>query len=274
MSDIQKVIKYLAMVFAIFLIVSIFSGIISLVLIFGSIFDNSNVLLDDYEVLETDGIIEVLDIEVSSVNVIIKEDTVFKIETNNKRVDLKQEGNKVLIEEEGNFLFNNTKTGDLIIYVPEVNNLSDVSLESGAGRVEIESFTTNNLLLDLGAGKVEINDLVVLEKSKIDGGIGEIDIKNSTIHNLDLDIGVGKVSFLGSILGVSEIDCGVAETTLDLIGTTSDYKITIDKGIGNVKVDGNSVTDSSYYGNGNNLIEINGGIGSIKVDFIEKENYF
>lgn len=268
MSDLQKVIKYLAMVFAIFLIVSIFSGIISLVLVFGSFFDNSNVLLDNYKVLETDGIVEVLDIEVSSVNVVIKEGTKFKIETNNKRVDLKQKDNKVIIEEEGKFLFNNTKTGDIIIYVPEVNEIREVSLENGAGSVEIESFTTNKLLLNLGAGKVEINDLVVLEKTEIDGGAGEIDVKNATIHNLDLDMGVGKVSFLGSILGISEIDCGVGETTLDLNGTKDDYKITIDKGIGSVKVDGDSITDSSYYGNGNNLIEINGGIGNIRVDFV------
>ena len=51
----------------------------------------------------------------------------------------------------------------------------------------------------------------------------------------------------------------------DLLG--DDYKIKIDKGIGSATVNNEKVVDSSYYGSGRNIIDIDGGVGNIEVSY-------
>ena len=62
------------------------------------------------------------------------------------------------------------------------------------------------------------------------------------------------------------VDAGVGEVNINLKNKDS-YVICVEKGIGNITIDGVSVGDGSTYGNGNNRVDISGGIGSIKVNF-------
>ena len=41
-----------------------------------------------------------------------------------------------------------------------------IAIETGAGKVDIETLTTKKLYLDLGAGRVEIDNLVALDEAK------------------------------------------------------------------------------------------------------------
>ena len=121
--------------------------------------------------------------------------------------------------------------------------------------------------MNLGAGKVDINSLNVLSKAKIDGGAGDLSIIKSDIHNLDLDMGVGKLLLESKLTGNNKIDSGVGKMDLTLIGTLDDYQISLDKGIGNASINGVSMVDKNIYGTGLNKIDIDGGIGSIDVNF-------
>ena len=82
-----------------------------------------------------------------------------------------------------------------------------------------------------------------------------------------MNIGVGKVSLVSKLTGNNKIDSGVGKMNLYLIGTLDDYKISIDKGIGTAKIDGENVKDDSTYGTGINSLDIDGGIGSIDIEF-------
>ncbi|MDD6478721.1 MAG: hypothetical protein PUF48_02765 [Oscillospiraceae bacterium] len=53
------------------------------------------------------------------------------------------------------------------------------------------------------------------------------------------------------------------------MGSREDYKIEIDKGIGEAKLEGESMKDDSVYGWGESRIEIDGGIGAIYIEFAE-----
>ena len=44
----------------------------------------------------------------------------------------------------------------------------------------------------------------------------------------------------------------------------------MDKGVGDATVDGESISDDSVYGSGSNVIDIDGGIGSIHINFKEE----
>ena len=52
----------------------------------------------------------------------------------------------------------------------------------------------------------------------------------------------------------------------------NDYNISLDKGIGSATLAGNSMDDNTQYGTGSNKIDIDGGVGSISIDF-KKNKY-
>ena len=57
-----------------------------------------------------------------------------------------------------------------------------------------------------------------------------------------------------------------------LIGEEDDYKIELDKGIGEATLDGKEMSDDSVYGAGENYVEIDGGVGKLNITFREKTN--
>ncbi|MBQ9839934.1 MAG: hypothetical protein IJO56_10670, partial [Oscillospiraceae bacterium] len=57
-----------------------------------------------------------------------------------------------------------------------------------------------------------------------------------------------------------------------LLGSKEDYKLELEKGLGNISIDGVNVSDYGSSGNGTNKVEINGGVGSINVEFKESES--
>ena len=72
-------------------------------------------------------------------------------------------------------------------------------------------------------------------------------------------------------LGIYLVLYTIAFGTKRGIGNKDDYKLDIEKGLGNITVDGTSVSNIKGQGNGNNSIEISGGIGAINLKFKESE---
>lgn len=270
MSSLQKIIKYLAIAFALFLTFSIIVGIIQGISFIGNILDDdkSNVTekLNDLKINDHSLL---LDINVLSSNITIKKGNAFKVETNNKYISSKQDKNKLYIVEKKHHLIHND-TSKLVVYIPTDFVFDGVSIETGAGKVNIDALSTKKLYLNLGAGKVDIKKLNVSKAAKIDGGAGEINIDAESIHNLDLDVGVGKLSLTSKLTGNNKIDSGIGEIDLSLLGTLDDYRISLDKGIGSATLSGNYMNDDTPYGTGSNQLEIDGGVGKIDIDFIGK----
>lgn len=271
MSSLQKIIKYMATSFALFLAFSIISGIVYGISSLENLFDNNdNEITRKLKDLKINTNASVLNIDVSSANLKIKEGNSLKAETNNKYIKIKQEKNRLSIIEKENHLFSNNKNKELIIYIPSDFVFDYVDITTGASKVNVDKISTEKLDLELGAGKVDINQLIVLDNTEIEGGAGKITIKDGDIHNLDLEMGIGSLSLTSKLTGNSHIDAGVGKINLNLLGTLDDYKISIDKGIGSATLAGNNMNNDTLYGTGNNIIEIDGGIGSINIDFLEK----
>jgi len=262
MNQANKIIKYLAIAFGIFLVVTIISAIMGGILSIGSIFTNDK--LTDLKQLEINDDFKKINIEVNSININIKKGETFKVETNNKYIRHNVKDGVLNIVENKINLYKKDST-DLIIYIPDT--IYDyVSIENGAGKVYIETLNTKKLNLDLGAGKVEILNMEVLDEAEMNGGAGEISINNGNINNLDFDMGVGKATITSAIMGNSEISAGVGELKLTLYGKKEDYKIEAKKGLGTFKIDNEDVSENTY-GSGNNKIIVEGGIGTVNIKY-------
>ena len=277
MTTAQKVIKYIATAFAVFLIITIISLILSgsyaLLSAFGLIHTNKNIITDDLKVISSEvNEVSTLKIDLACTNLDIKTGNSFKVETNNSKITFEEKDDSVKIKEENrNWLNNNDSESNLIIYIPEdMIAIDETKIETGAGKINIENLNTQSLYLELGAGDVYLENVIATGDTKIDGGVGKTELKSCEINNLKANLGMGEFVFNGKLIGKSEIDSGVGAINIKLMEKKENYTIEVDKGLGNVTLDGQKLEIDRVYGTGKNYLDIDGGIGSIKIDFKEE----
>lgn len=274
MSEGQKVIKYIAIAFAIFLTVNIIGGIITAFAciigvtgIAGQISSSSENMVNFSENYSR---VEEMQIECKLSNLTIKEGKEFKVEaiTGENRFECEnRDGILKIKEKEFRFFWNNVSNSNIIVYIPENTKLTNVKIETGAGKVTIEKLFSDKLKLDLGAGSVKVSDINVEKEAKINGGVGKVEISNSVLNNLDLDCGVGEFEMTAKLIGNMDIDCGVGRLKIDLIGNEEDYKISAKKGLGSFTINSKEIQNDTIYGNGENYIKIDAGVGSTLITY-------
>ncbi len=276
MTTAQKIIKYLATAFAVFLIVSIISGVLSVFYALSAVLGlkktenkvNEEKTMINFEVSNE---ATTLDIEVNFTNLIIEKGDYLRVETNNENIEYKQDNQKLRIKEKAINWFAKNDEGDLIVYIPENLKFEQVKINAGAGKIHIENLNTEKLNLELGAGETEIESLTVTDNCKINSGAGKVSIASGKINDLKLDMGIGKFEISAEITGNSKVDAGIGNLNLDIKGNRKDYTIKANKGIGNIKIDKKEISEDAVYGSGENAIKIEGGIGNIDVNFSEEE---
>lgn len=274
MTTAQKVIKYLATAFAVFLIITIISAILSggyaLLSALGLIHTNNDIVTENLKVISKEvKEVTTLKIDLAYTNLDIKTGDDFKVETNNSKITFEENNGSVKIKEENrNWLNNNNMSSNLIIYIPEdMIAIDETKIQTGAGKINIEKLNTQSLYLELGAGDVYIENVIATGETKIDGGVGKTELKSCEINNLKANLGMGEFTFSGKLTGKSKIDSGVGAINIDLIDNKNNYKIDVSKGLGNVTLDGQKLEVDRVYGIGENYLDIDGGIGEIKIDF-------
>lgn len=269
MTTVQKIIKYCALAFAAFLIITILSGIVSAIGIVGRIIDKNDNQPTTYAVGESQTFdsISSLEMDIESAYAYIKIGDEFMVDGNGENLSVTQEENTLIIEEDSDW-FNKVEYDNYVtVFIPKDAVLDKVEISTGAGVIEIENLQANNLDMELGAGKATINQITVYNRAEIEGGAGKIEVKSSDLANLSMDIGAGSASVVANVTGNSNFDVGVGKLDLDLMGSEADYTIEVSKGIGDITVGDVSASDGTIIGTGPNKIDLDGGIGKINVDF-------
>ena len=273
MTTAQKIIKYLATALAIFLIIGIISAILNcgyaILKATGLINKEKNNYNGETIIIsgETTDISR-LKIELETASLEIKEGENFKVETDNPKIEYKEDNGIIEIKEQHQSWKNNNKNNSLVVYIPRsMKEITNTKIETGAGNVTINKLNTQELNLKLGAGEVIIENTKVTQNLEIDGGVGKNTIRSSEINNLIADLGVGEFNFYGKLSGKSDINSGVGAVNLGITGTKEDYTFEFNKGVGNIYIDGEKIIQEGKYGSGNNYLSIDGGIGEIKINF-------
>lgn len=278
MTTAQKVIKYIALALAAFIIINIISAILFGLSLIGGIFGLTN----NEDILETTSqemdIVNIenlelskLDIDLKYSNLIIRTGNRLKVETNNENIKFKENKNQLKLEEKDYKLFSKKSETKVILYIPEDIIFDKVKIEAGAGKLYIQKLKTKELSFSIGAGQTSIENLIVTDKAKIEGGAGNVDILSGTINDLKLDVGVGKFTIQAKLTGDNKINAGIGELNINLMDNIENYTIKAQKGIGTIRLDNQITYNNVKYGDGQNNIDIDGGIGSIYIN-TNKEN--
>ena len=265
MTTFQKVIKYFAIAFAVCLTICIIGGIMSLFGLFGGFF-NDDAVTKDLKVYEVSSDIKDLTIEINAAELTIKQGESFSVKSNLKYLSVKDNDGTLTIKETKKFGV--TYTGaSLTLIIPTGSVFEKASITTGAGRVCVDCLYAGSMSLNFGAGAVEIDTLVATSDIEIDGGAGRITVSNGELHDLDLDMGVGQLDMKAALAGKSKLDLGVGGSNITVVGDKDDYSLDIEKGLGNITLDGTNVSSIKEQSNGSNSLRINGGIGNIIIEF-------
>ena len=275
MTTTQKIIKYLAIAFALFLVISIFSIIFGLSReIISSINSDKkdSKLLEEYTTISNNvNNIESFKIDISNDDIEIKEGEKFEVKTNDPDVKFYHENSKVKIKTDKTFSWHlsNSSRGTIIIYLPNEFNITELDLNLGAGKIDIDKIFVETLLMDLGAGTMTAKEINVYEKATINGGAGNINIYSGTINNLNLKLGAGNASIESDLTGSNTLTTGVGKLNLGLSRSKDNYKFDISKGLGNIILNDFDVSEDILIGDGEAKIKISGAIGNIIINTAE-----
>ena len=230
---------------------------------------NENVVLDDSQTYEITSEIHSLDIQINAADFKIVSVDDFSVESNLKYLTVSEKDGVLKIVDEAKSNSNYTNA-ILTLYVPNGIVFHDVDIETGAAKMTVDTLSASSVELKLGAGDVRFESLNASANVDIEGGAGQITIVSGTLNNLSLEMGIGELNLTAAVLGESDLEFGVGESNVTLIGSKDDYKVDIEKGLGNVTVDGENVIGFVSIGNGQNHIKFEGGIGTINLKFQEK----
>ena len=275
MTDVQRLIKYLAIAFAVVLTVAIIGGILSAVGVLGGIFLGGGEETDatgDMKTYAVGSRISELQIHINAADLSIKEGTAFSVESNLKHLTVEEKNGCLILKDLTTIKLNGSnayKDAVLTVYVPAGTVFERINLKTGAGRVTAGELLAETVDLELGAGDALIDTLVATKSADIEGGAGRIAISGGALHNLELDMGVGQLNLTSALTGECQLELGIGESNITLIGSREAYELNIEKGIGEIRVDGKVVSDYGSSGNGTAEVKIQGGIGAIYVEFKE-----
>lgn len=123
----------------------------------------------------------------------------------------------------------------IYLTIPKEIVFDEVTMDIGAGFVQLSAITADEIGIHIGAGKLEADGMN--GKSLIlDTGAGQAELKNVEAEELDIDIGMGECRIQGNVTEEISIECGMGRTELKLAGKEEDFDYEISCAAGNVAV--------------------------------------
>ncbi len=277
MTVLQKITKYAAAAFAVFLAVSIIGGTVGGVLSvaqLGFSFSDGDEKEETLQTATTEisltESIKELDIELKSSKLSVSNGSTFSIKHAGSGIKTEKyitaNGIGIKLRENAN-LPSDTFFDKVELTVPADTVFDKVRIDMKAGSVQVGSLTATDLDVSCDAGSFIASKLFVSGKADIDIDAGNVDVKYGEIGTFDCDTEAGRISFGGKVKIGAEIDSEVGSVRLALVGSRDDYTLDIDKSVGSVTVDGARITDKTPVGSGSAKIKIDGGVGSVDIVF-------
>lgn len=157
----------------------------------------------------------------------------------------------------------------ITLTVPKDAALQKLDIESSLGNVDIKNLVCDEVEVASALGNLTLQNIST-QKISIDGALGDITMQNSVVNGkLEISEAMGDADIQGIFQGNVEIDGGMDNIHLTVQDAgVNDYNLNLQRGLGELKIDGETLTKDLERNNGKNRkIEIKGGLGNITVDF-------
>lgn len=190
------------------------------------------------------------------------------------------EGDEIRVETEGisSRLGFQSYVEDETLHLTTKKNLTNVG-NLGSGRIKVyipQGMRFEEVSMELGAGVLNM-DYICADDFSVDAGAGEVNVQNFDVSEAEFHCGAGSMTASGSVRNNLDVECGIGEINLSVDGCKEDYNYEISCGIGEI-----ICGDSSYSGIGHDeyidnhasrKMNLECGIGHIAVQFREAEEH-
>lgn len=282
MTGLQKFIKYAAIVFGIYLAITIVWVLLGIARGFVSSSKNNEFrdLVESTEEYQGEDIsrtyenIKNLDITAEVIELIIRNGDTFKVEGTNipDRKEISQEGDSLKISDENLPSSLSDENISITIYIPQDVKLDSIDLEINYVSADIETLNTANLNLDIYDNYCEIDEIVA-DSMEFKNEYGNLDIHQAEVGRLSFDSESGVEDVNIRVTETAEIDLEYSYTDIDLTGTVDDYQINYSNQSGNTYITGARTTsDNSILGTGNAIITLENISADVYIDFRQLTN--
>jgi hypothetical protein len=169
--------------------------------------------------------------------------------------------------------FNWQTTPKFEITIPNDFIANELSLSLGAGELKADAIVGDRISIELGAGSCRVYQVIARESLSVDVGAGSMEINGMDVKDLNMSCGAGRIFAEGRITGNGDVDCGVGEITLDLIANPDLYHFTVDCALGQVRINGdyyNFSTSINHNKMADYTFNVNCGIGKVNLDMNER----
>lgn len=270
MNGVQKVIKYCAMAFAVFLSVVIFGAIATAVVGVATGVAGVSMFAEEKERVDLSREYSLEDIERLGIGdilidcnaeIIVKRGEVLSIEASNVTEDYEircADGELSIVEERPNFYFNwifwgkdATVRERVEVTIPAEFEAEQVTIYSGSGEVSVTGAEADRLMIDSGSGRLTVQ-AVKVAKLTVDSGSGRVSLTDVTAGETVLNTGSGRVSADDSVLGILELDSGSGSVNLENVAVSD---VILDSGSGSVAIKGD-ITGNCMFDTGSGSISV------------------
>ena len=163
-----------------------------------------------------------------------------------------------------------TEEVDVTITVPKNVLFEKLSLELGAGEMQVKDLEAETILVKVGAGSIVLDNLCAKQAVEFHIGTGEIRAYDFVGQNMTAKCGIGNLYVNGKLTGENSIECGIGEVVCELLGKEEDYSYTVNCGVGEVRIgtkEYHGISSNSKIGTGKDSFKVDCGIGSVKISF-------
>lgn len=252
MNGVQKVIKYCAMAFAVFLSVVIFGAIVSVVVGVTTGIAGINYFMDDdkerINLSEEYTLEEAKELGITSIlvdcsaEITVRTGNVLSIEAENVTEDyeIRQNNGKFSIVQDTPefkiwFWFGNySERETVVVTIPEELATEQVKVLSGSGEVIVTGVDTENLTVDSGSGKVTAES-VRAKRLYVDSGSGRVTIAGAVMDETEINSGSGGITVDNSKLGKLHLNSGSGTVRMENVESE---EAKVDSGSGTVFYEG------------------------------------
>ncbi len=160
---------------------------------------------------------------------------------------------------------------DVELYVPAGWQCDELDIEVNAGEIENAGveICAGEAELNVDAGTLQMDKLVVSEHLKVEVGAGELQIADVDAAAMELDCGMGEMSITGNISGDVVAKCGMGELNLDIEGDLEAFDYDMKCGLGDIRIGNESYTSlgekKSFENHAEKKMELDCGMGEINV---------
>lgn len=132
------------------------------------------------------------------------------------------------------------------IVLPAEKIFDKIQIQVAAGTFTAEELRAKEMILEVDAGSMQVQQLYSKERLELTNGVGEMTLLSVEANNVIADNGVGAMYISGKITGQNNIKCGIGEVNILLCGRDDiDFNYDVNCGIGEVVIN-----NSKHYGMG------------------------